>query len=316
MKMARTLIGLLAVSASLVALPTAAGQGPAAPVNDHYLNSGRINEPGQRLPRTATLRDVQDTTNATVQSDVFNPPQSGAPAEPTSCDGVSYGKTIWYDFYPDVTGVARIRANGYDSVISVLPFNTQSFQPNFGATVCANELSSTNEEFFVQVARGRAYTIQLGGVNNAGGSLEFLFDFLPDTDGDGVLDEVDKCDRLDGPQSEAGCPRRLGAEVLLRARPTSSGIQLVGLTVTAPNGSRVQVNCSAGCRAQTKRSSGRVRFGALNGARLPAGSNLVIRVTRRNSIGVYVRYNISAGNFRKIERCINPGSRKPRRRCG
>ena len=44
-------------------------------------------------------------------------------------------------------------------------------------------------------------------MDDAGGSLEFLFDFLADTDGDGVLDTVDRCDRLDG----AGGQQRLPA---------------------------------------------------------------------------------------------------------
>ena len=314
MKMARTLTAVAALSACLTLAASAAAQAP--PGNDNYLQSFALNSPGDRLERTATLRDVQNTANATVQSDLFNPPQSGGPAEPTSCDGASFGKTVWYDFYPDVTGLARIRANGYDATINVMPFNRQSFLPNLDAALCANASSSTSEEFLVQVAKGRAYTIQLGGVGTASGNLEFLFDFLADTDGDGVLDDVDKCDRLRGPESEAGCPTRLRAPVLLRARATSSGIELLGLSVTAPSGSRVEVRCSAGCRRQVKRARSKVRFGALNGARLPAGSNLVIRVTKRNSIGVYVRYDISAGTFRKTERCLNPGSRKPRRRCG
>ena len=57
-------------------------------------------------------------------------------------------------------------------------------------------------------------------------------------------------------------------------------------------------------------------FGRLRGRSLRAGSKLVIRVTRRNSIGTYFSYRISRGNFKKTERCLNPGSRKPRRKCG
>ena len=42
----------------------------------------------------------------------------------------------------------------------------------------------------------------------------------------------------------------------------------------------------------------------------------MIRVVRRNAIGAYFKYRITRGNFKKIERCLNPGSKKPRRRCG
>ncbi len=71
------------------------------------------------------------------------------------------------------------------------------------------------------MAGGDAYSIQIGGVNDAGGPLEFLFDFLADTDGDGVLDTVDRCDRLDGPAGNNGCPRRQRVNVTLRALPTA-----------------------------------------------------------------------------------------------
>ena len=290
---------------------------PGAPRNDDYLESLQLNAPGSRLERTNTLRDVQDTTKASVQGDVFVPQQSpGGPAEATTCEssGISYGKTVWYDFYPDVSGITRIRANGFNTVISVVPFNPRTAVPSFGQRQCINDSTSTTEELLARVVKGRAYTVQIGGVGDAGGNLEFLFDFLADTDGDGVLDDIDKCDRLDGPASEAGCPQRLRASVTLRARPLAGGIQLLGLSVKASRGSRVSVRCG-GCPPQAKRAK-TVGFGRLRGRRLRAGTSLVIRVVRRNAIGTYFRYRITRGNFKKIERCLNPGSSKPRRRCG
>ena len=290
---------------------------PGAPVNDDYLESLQLNAPGSRLERTSTLRDVRETSKASVQGDVFTPQQgSGGPPEATTCPGTSpsYGKTVWYDFYPDVSGIARIRANGFDTVISVVPFNAETAVPAFGRRRCINESSSTTEELLARVRKGRAYTVQVGGVSDAGGNLEFLFDFLADTDGDGVLNDVDKCDRLKGPASEAGCPKRLRASVTLRALPLSDGIRLLRLNVDASRGSRVSVRC-AGCRPQTKRAK-KVGFPRLRGKELRAGTSLVIRVTRRRSIGAYFKYKITRGNFKKVERCLNPGSRKPRRRCG
>jgi len=289
---------------------------PGAPLNDDYLESLQLNAPGSKLERTRTLRDLRDTTRASVQGDVFTPQQgSGGPPEATSCESSgSYGKTVWYDFYPDVSGIARIRANGYNTVISVVPFNRTTAVPSFGSRRCINDSASTTEELLARVAKGRAYTIQIGGVGDVGGNLEFLFDFLADTDGDNVLDDVDKCDRLRGPASEAGCPPRLRANVTLRARPLATGIQLVGLSVKASRGSRVSVRCG-GCPPQAKRAK-TVRFGQLRGRRLRAGTSVVIRVVRRNAIGAYFKYRITRGNFKKVERCLNPGSKKPRRRCG
>lgn len=289
---------------------------PGAPLNDDYLESLQLNAQGSKLDRTNTLRDVRDTTKASVQGDVFAPQKAGGPAEPTTCPGSSgsYGRTVWYDFHPDVSGIARIRANGFDTVISVVPFNPRTAVPSFGRRQCINDSASTTEELLARVAKGGAYTVQIGGVGGAGGNLEFLFDFLADTDGDDVLDDVDKCDRLRGPASEAGCPKRLRASVTLRARPLAGGIQLIGLRVKATRGARVSVRCS-GCPPQAKRAK-TVGFGRLRGQRLRAGTSLVIRVVRRNAIGAYFKYRITRGNFKKIERCLNPGSRKPRRRCG
>ena len=131
-------------------LPAAASA--QAPVNDNYLDSLRLNEPGKRLERKDTLRDMPDNTNATVQADVFSPPNTGGPAELTPCGATNYGKTVWYDFYPDVNGLVRLRASGFDSVLTVVPFNPKTAAPNFGSH-CANESASTTEEFLV--ARGQ-----------------------------------------------------------------------------------------------------------------------------------------------------------------
>jgi len=311
-KSTRVVIGLALLLAAPVVVQAAP---PGAPVNDDYLESLQLNAPGSKLDRTSTLRDLRDTTLASVQGDVFAPPRSGGPAEVTACGSTGYGRTVWYDFYPDVSGVARIRANGFDTVLSVVPFNSETAVPNFADRLCVNESSSTTEELLARVAKGRAYTIQVGGVGDTGGNLEFLFDFLADTDGDGVLDDVDKCDRLKGPASEAGCPKRLRANVTLRALPLSDGIKLLRLSVAASRGSRVSVRC-AGCRPQAEKVRRTVGFGRLRGKRLRAGTSLVIRVTRRNAIGAYFRYDITRGNFKKVERCLNPGSTKPRRKCG
>ena len=125
-----TALGALGSALAVMGATAAVAQTPGAPENDHYLQSLRLNDPGQKLERTDTLRDLRDTSTATVQADVMNPPDSGGPAEATSCGGVEFGKTIWYDFYPDVSGLTRIRASGFDTVISVIPFNRRTGVPN------------------------------------------------------------------------------------------------------------------------------------------------------------------------------------------
>ena len=301
---------LLALCVALLALPAAASA--QAPVNDNYLDSLGLNEHGKRLERKDTLSDKRDTTLATVQGDIFTPPNAGGAPERTRCKTTDYGKTVWYDFYPDVNGLVRLRANGFDSVITVVPFNFTTAVPNFSGSLCLNDSASTSEEYLVRVRKGRSYTVQIGGVNNAGGNLEFLFDFLADTDADGVVDDSDDCPRVKG-TGKNGCPPRLRPDITLTARGTAGGVEIVKLRVKSSRKARIEVKCRA-CPKQVKRGK-RVSFGRLAGQDLLAGSKLEIRVTRKGAIGSYTAYKIFPGAFDKVTRCMKPGSRKPRRKC-
>ena len=279
----------LALLGLLAGLWLAAAPAAAAPVNDNYLNSLRLNDPGTKLDRVHTLRDLPNTTGATVQTDVFNPPMMGGPAEPTVCQGVNYGATIWYDFHPDINGSVRIRTSGYDTVISLIPFSDKTLLPDFVARLCVPNLSTMTQELDTSVLAGRAYTIQIGGVNGATGNLEFLFDFIPSI-------------------------ARITADAQLIATGLASGIRVNSLNVTAPRGARVEVKCSRGCRPQA-RTARTVGFPTLRGTRLQAGSKLEIFVTAPSAIGTYIEYRIRRANFTKITRCLEPGSVKPRVTC-
>lgn len=302
---------LLAICAGLLLLPAAALAVP--PINDNYLDSLQLNPPGKKLERKDTLRDLRDTSQATVQADVFSPQSSGGGAELTTCGPTGYGKTVWYDFYPDVNGLVRLRANGFDSVIAVVPFNRASAKPNFPGAQCFNDSPSTSEEFLAEVQKGKSYTVQIGGANGVGGNLEFLFDFLADTDADGVLDDVDRCPPTKG-TGKNGCPVRLRPDITLTARGTTDGIQVLKLKVKSSRKARMAVKCR-GCPKLVK-SGKSVSFGRLGGQSLPAGSKLEIRVTRKGAIGSYTAYKIGVGSFDKVTRCMKPGSAKPRRKCG
>ncbi|HEX2232856.1 MAG TPA: hypothetical protein VHG69_05780 [Thermoleophilaceae bacterium] len=312
------LTGALVVCLTLLAV-AATGAVAAPPVNDHYLDSLRLNDDGSRLERRDTLRDVRETADATVQSDVLNPgpngqPGGGGPPEPTTCQASNYGKTVWYDMYPDVNGLVRLRANGFNSVIAVVPFSRRTSLPDFARRQCADQSTGPAEEFLVSVRGGRAYTIQVGGVNDAFGTLEFLFDFLADTDGDGVLDADDDCPRTAGTRRN-GCPVRIVADVNFRAQPTASGIRFLSFRVEAPRRSRVQVRCP-GCGRQVLNAR-TVGFPRMRGRSLRAGSRIVVTATRRRAIGSHITYRVVRGNIRgPVKRCLNPGSRRPRRRCG
>ena len=56
-------------------------------------------------------------------------------------------------------------------------------------------------------------------------------------------------------------------------------------------------------------------FPLLRGRALPAGAVIEIFVTKTQSIGRYVRYDVVRGNFKRVDRCLRPGSHTPRKTC-
>jgi hypothetical protein len=277
----------IAVLAALGAFgPTIAGASSPPPINDNYISSLNINQPGSPLNRTDTLKDMRDTSGATVQSDIFNPPQSGGPTEVTGCNGVSEGKTIWYDFYPDANGLVRVRSSAeFGTVMAVMPFDPKTLLPDIAQRKCAVNQASNAQELFDEVKAGGAYTIQIGGVEGAGGNLEFLFDYLVKL-------------------------KKVQAEATLTAEPLSTGIRVVNLSVSAPRKAHVVVRCTRGCPTQAK-TARTLNFPRLHGAVLAAGSAVKIYVTAHNQIGSYIEYKIRRGSFVKSTRCLVAGSLKP-----
>jgi hypothetical protein len=283
----------------ILAAPAMSASGP--PVNDDYLNSLEINQHGHPLNKLSTLKDTPNTLLASTQRNIFDPCGQndcpGGPREQTACRGVHYGKTIWYDFYPQSDGNVRIRTAGFNNVISLYQFNDNPrsrfyLLPNKRTRQCVHQSSFPSEELDAQVLKGRSYTIQIGGVKGAGGPMQFLFDyFVPP-------------------------PGRLQADATLKASATSTGISLLGLSVASTRGAQVSVDCGRFCRSETKIIAGSsASFADLAGVQLPAGAKLIIRVTAPHNIGVYIEYDIVKGNFVKITRCTEPGSRKPLTSC-
>ncbi len=265
---------------------TASAQAPAPPINDNYLGSLNLNSPGTPLNRAATLRDERDTTAATVQSDILNPPSHGGPPELTGCNGTSEGRTIWYDFYPDANGLVRIRTSAeFGTVMAVMPYDPKTLLPENDQRRCAVNQTTMAGELFYNVQAGRAYTIQIGGVGEAGGNVEFLFDYVVQ-------------------------PKRLQAETTLTAQPLAGGVRVLNLAVSAPRKARVEVRCTRGCRPQAK-TARNVGFPGLRGSVLPSGAALKIYVTAKNEIGAYIEYRIGRGSFTKTQRCLAPGSKRP-----
>jgi hypothetical protein len=281
----RGIVSALAAILALGAVATEAGAAGGPPINDSYLGSLNLNQPGKPLNRVDTLTDTRDTSEATIQSDIFNPPQSGGPPEVTGCEGVSEGRTIWYDFFPDANGLVRLRTSAaFGTVLAVMPYDPKSLLPDIGQRKCVVNSITHARELFDEVQAGRSYTIQIGGVENAGGTVEMLFDYLV-------------------------ALKRVKAESTLLAEPLSSGIRVLSLVVSAPHKARVLVRCSRGChsQAQTART---LNFRSLRGTVLPAGSVLRIYVTAKNKIGSLIEYAIRRGSFVKHQRCLRSGTLK------
>jgi hypothetical protein len=219
--MSRPAIALLSALLVLAVAPSMAVAAP--PINDDYLDGLAINSDGSLLQDH--FQDLsKNTDEATVQEDpdLFGD-SGGAFPEVTLCDLGSrqahYGKTVWWIFFPDVDGVVRVQASGFDAVIGLVPYDRATDEPFYDEWFCADDpAATTTETEFFDVQRGRAYTVQIGGWggdegdpgagpdNAASGDLEFFFDFFPDSDGDTILDQDDDCDTTPGLDKFKGCP--------------------------------------------------------------------------------------------------------------
>ncbi len=269
------------------------------PVNDNYLCSLNFNAPGSKLNSTHTIEDPGvNLATATVQTNIFSPcgltncPSGGA--EATSCDGTSYGNTIWYDFYPNAKGLVSIRTQAlFDNVITVYQYNKQSLALEPGTAKCAVS-SLGSGQLVVPVSKGADYTVQVGAISNPG-PIDVLLDYFPTP------------------------PKRLSATTFLTASTLSNGLSLKALTVTTSRGVKVSVSCGGLCRSVSKTvprfGSHTLQFPNLTGVRMPAGSKVLIHVTAPHSIGALIQYSILPGNFSKQTFCTEPGSSKPRSKC-
>ena len=194
----RVLVGL----GVLLMAPSAWAQ---APGNDNYLFSTQINGHNTILSQQQ-YHFTADTTLATVQNDLFVPDRvGGGGPEFTTCGppDFGYGKTVWYDFHPHVDGRVRVLTTGFDTVVGVVPYNWDDALPFTDDWDCYDDPTPTSvEDISFDVTGGRSYSLQIGGyaglvpydlANADFGILELRFNYYPDRDHDGVLDNADQC---------------------------------------------------------------------------------------------------------------------------
>lgn len=311
----------LLLAAALLALPASAAAAP--PPNDNYLASSTI--------AATEYRDGVDTTEATTQADTFDPSRDGLPtggggdAEPTSCGtGSPYGKTAWWDFEPPSDGRVRIRADaGFDVVVAVYTWSERTSRI-IRRVHCQNDEAGSEQVLLPRVSAGTNYTIQVGGANGAGGPLNFVLDYAPDTDGDGFLDgPQDKCRTQAGIQRFRGCPPELRAAPRISYTVSGTSLRITSVSIDdVPKGARAEVRCRrCGGRTVTRRATrtGTLRLPRFAGRLVPAGDRIELRVTlgrtgtgryRYGAFGKYYRWSVEPGELgSRRTRCIRPGTR-------
>jgi hypothetical protein len=302
--------------AALAALAFPAVALAAPPGNDNYLASVPI----ESSPFQVTV----DTTEATTQTDTYNPnregvPFSGGTAEPLTCKGVGFGKTVWYDLLPAESAGVELSAaaTGFAPAIAVYEYDPDN-PKNLKLVDCT---TSVGDELLLSVKGRHAYTVQIGGVAGAGGpGLNFRLNFYPDPDEDGVYAEDDACPKVAGTSN--GCPPELKARPALTFDRVGTGARIASLYVDrALKGAKIVAKCS-GCGSQTikAKKAGRVVLSKLTGRTLANGRSIEIRVSlkktgkgayRFGATGVWVKYTYSNGKLKRQERCLNAKSGKP-----
>jgi hypothetical protein len=335
MKRHRAIVAALAVIGVALGAAPADGQ-PSPPPNDNYLASTIIPQAANTGMTEVTYTDAEDTTSATTQPDLFNPDKSGLPfggggPEPLTCNGATYGKTIWYDMHPVVNQGVELEAAGFSTVIAVYQWdvNTSKIMSEVG---CQVSMTALDDYVLPQeLQKGKAYTVQIGGVGSgsqaASGMLDLTANFFPDHDGDGIYDPLDACPFLPGVPKFAGCPPTI-KPALSWSAVTTSGLQITKMVVNdIPGGARVEIRCSCGTRQviTSGPNANSVTATAFVGRTLPLGSTVEVWATKRASgrgqykhgaIGGYLKFVASSSGLGlPTKRCLMPGSRTPKKVC-
>jgi hypothetical protein len=332
-------LAMAVLAVSLSGLWASAASAQPAPGDDNYLSSFKIPQAATTGSSALTFTDSEDTTNATTQSDLFNPDKNGMPfggagPEPVTCDGVTYGKTIWYDLHPRIQELVELEASGFPTAISIYQWSpaTALITRRIGCQVSEGSLN----DFTVlsELHAHTPYTVQVGGLSTptgfASGPIEFTAAIYPDHDGDTVPDQIDACPTLAGIRRLSGCPPRIDPSITLDWRPAGgSALALTQLRVgSLPGGARVEARCRSCGLDQVKttgRHGGAVSMSAFLGRALPEGATLQIWATKRatrsgdyryGAIGGYASYPVQSGTIgTRVSRCLMPGSLTPRVTC-
>ncbi len=211
MSIARRTRTALLTTVAVAALATFAPVADAVPPsNDDWELADAIN--GGNPPVQGTTYNVSaDTDEATEQDWEF-----------TQCGDSVYGKTVWWDIFPNVPGWVFVTASGYDAVIGTVPWDSQNLYTN--EWFCDDDPSDVTTEsaaFFLD--SNRSHSIQIGGFAGYAsdgadestadsGLVEVKVTFYADRDRDGILEAPaqppDRCPEQQGTAANQGCGDR------------------------------------------------------------------------------------------------------------
>ena len=311
----------LALTSAVLLPASAAAQQPIPPTeSDHYLSPVFINN-GNGMVAGDEFGITADTTNYTVQDDLFNPgfDQNGNPVagsgggrEPTVCEpfGTPYGNTIWSVFRASQYGIVDISAASgtFDEVIRVVPFESPDRPlPDLQNSSCFDNIAGFQQSASGLVFPGQWFAVQVGGTPTQatpaqGGPMQVKFALSP--------------------------PPKVDGDALLfwRQQPLRvSSLTAQGVT----KGAKVTLTCTKhACKKATKTASkllggdskafrpvvheAKTKFTLLNNKRVKKGATITVRITRTGFIGKHFFWKVKKNKLtNKKVSCLNPGSSKP-----
>lgn len=320
---------------ALAAVPAvAAAQTQVAPPDgDNYLGPVFMNDQSIPFP-SQEVGFIADTSAYTVQADMFNPPASGGPVEPTNC-GAPYGNTVWSVFYSNRYGVMNVSTAGpFDAVLAVVPFASPSSPtPNLNAGFCDDSLAGFQEDTNFFVSPRHWYAVQVGGTGSPQGGqvqVKYLLSRPPQVDGQAFLFwrtgplRVTKLYAKNVPKGERltlSCTRGACRKKTVTARRPMLNRPLGANPGETPAGLRMKGG--AGGPNRTVNSVLRPfahaaarRVNLLGNQKVRRGAKIELRITAPGYIGKYFVWKVSGSSVSSATvRCMNPGSTKPRKKC-
>jgi len=330
-----------AVLALAAAFPAAAGAQVEIPppTGDNYLDGIFVSDPDApgRFPN-GPIAFIADTTNYTVQQDMYAPQASGGPVEPTGCGNVTYGNTVWSFFRSDRWGLMSISTSGtFDSVIGVIPLRANPIddaEPQIQRGACYDRLTGFSEEAQGLVSPRQWYAVQVGGTGTPQGSrVQVTFDLGPPPRVEGraflfwktgplrvsdmYVRNVPRGQTLELKCTKGACRKRkftvnnkspLGDGFGDAWTPGGSGFEMLRRK-GEPAGPRI-------VSLDKVAHSAAAKVPLLKNQKVRRGAKIELRIKRTGFIGQYYRWKVGRNEISSATtRCLNPGSNRPRRKC-